>query len=87
VVRRLGGSQSRSGRYGEEKSSLRLPQVETWSPSLKPVAVPTELSQLSVKYRAGTKVAQLRTIVGYIFMKSSCAILGNILPHDIQLSE
>jgi len=38
--RRLGGSQSRSGHDGEEKTSQLPPHIET--PIIQPIAIPTE---------------------------------------------
>jgi hypothetical protein len=46
--RRLGGSQNRSGRGGEEKNSQSPPGIEPWNPcpAPSPVTVPTELTAL-----------------------------------------
>jgi hypothetical protein len=49
LYRRLGGLQSRSGRFGEEKNCFPLPGIESLylgSPARSSVAVPSELSQL-----------------------------------------
>jgi hypothetical protein len=43
--RRLGGPQSQSGRNGEEKKNLALARNQT--PAIQPIAILTELSQLS----------------------------------------
>jgi hypothetical protein len=52
LYRRLGGPQSRSGRYWEEKN---LTLAGIWTPAVQPVAIPTELSRLSqeteIKYK------------------------------------
>jgi hypothetical protein len=40
--RRLGGSQSRSGRYGVEKNLLPLPRIDPRLSIPLPVAIPTE---------------------------------------------
>jgi hypothetical protein len=48
IAQEAGWLQSRSGRGGEEKNPLTLPGIDTWSPSLKPVAILTELSRLAL---------------------------------------
>jgi hypothetical protein len=48
VYRRLGGPQSRSGRYGEEKNPFPVPGIDSrylGRPCLSLVTIPTELSR------------------------------------------
>jgi hypothetical protein len=47
--RMLDGLQSRSGRCGEEKNLLSLPEIELWPSSLHPIAIPTELPRFMYK--------------------------------------
>jgi hypothetical protein len=51
--RRLGGTQSRSGRGDEEKNSQPLPAMQPWIPDRQArslVAIPTELSLIDLSY-------------------------------------
>jgi hypothetical protein len=69
--RRLGGSQSRSGLFGEEKilypTGIRT--LNSWSSSPQLVAMPTTLSRLQNKYTLLEKIKLVNVMISRIVIK------------------